>query len=163
MDTSSNRLFRLYQRIVSSIAFYPALITLGLVLLCIVSIWLEMTYLQAYKEDIKLGLVNNAENARLILGTLVGGIVSLMVFSFSMVMVVLNSASSTLSPRVIPSLISSRNHQFILGIYLGTIIDSLLLILTIQGKRLANSPCVSVSQAARVAVSHAERLPCITS
>jgi len=30
-------------------------------------------------------------------------------------------------------------------------------------KRLANSPCVSVSQAARVAVSHAERLPCITS
>ncbi|CEG54762.1 exported hypothetical protein [Stutzerimonas xanthomarina] len=32
-----------------------------------------------------------------------------------------------------------------------------------EGKRLANSPCVSVSQAARVAVSHAERLPCITS
>ncbi|AYW38611.1 hypothetical protein DL351_03045 [Pseudomonas aeruginosa] len=29
--------------------------------------------------------------------------------------------------------------------------------------RIANSPCVSVSQAARVAVSHAERLPCITS
>jgi len=33
----------------------------------------------------------------------------------------------------------------------------------ITRKRLANSPCVSVSQAARVAVSHAERLPCITS
>ena len=32
-----------------------------------------------------------------------------------------------------------------------------------ESKRLANSPCVSVSQAARVAVSHAERLPCITS
>ncbi|QOZ97711.1 hypothetical protein Pstu14405_21390 [Stutzerimonas stutzeri] len=30
-------------------------------------------------------------------------------------------------------------------------------------KRLANSPCVSVSQAARVALSHAERPPCITS
>ena len=144
MDTSSNRLFRLYQRIVSSIAFYPALITLGLVLLCIVSIWLEMTYLQAYKEDIKLGLVNNAENARLILGTLVGGIVSLMVFSFSMVMVVLNSASSTLSPRVIPSLISSRNHQFILGIYLGTIIDSLLLILTIQEGDDINIPSLGI-------------------
>ena len=35
--------------------------------------------------------------------------------------------------------------------------------LKVVGKRLANSPCVSVSQAARVAVSHAERLPCITS
>ncbi|MBA1272684.1 DUF2254 domain-containing protein [Stutzerimonas azotifigens] len=132
MAATNNRLFRLYQRIVSSIAFVPALITLGLVLLCLISIVLELTWLQPYKEDVKLGLVNNANNARLILGTLVGGIVSLMVFSFSMVMVVLNSASSSLSPRVIPSLISSRSHQIILGIYLGTIIDSLLLILTIQ-------------------------------
>lgn len=144
MATPNNRLFRLYQRIVSSIAFYPALISLGLVLLCVVSIWVEMTYLQAYKEDLKLGLVNNAENARLILGTLVGGIVSLMVFSFSMVMVVLNAASSTLSPRVIPSLISSRNHQFILGIYLGTIIDSLLLILTIQEGDDINIPSLGI-------------------
>ncbi|MGA6096798.1 DUF2254 domain-containing protein [Stutzerimonas marianensis] len=144
MATPNNRLFRFYQRIISSIAFYPALITLGLVLLCLVSIWLEMTYLQAYKEDLKLGLVNNAENARLILGTLVGGIVSLMVFSFSMVMVVLNAASSTLSPRVIPSLISSRNHQFILGIYLGTIIDSLLLILTIQEGDDINVPSLGI-------------------
>ena len=51
--------------------------------------------------------MKNAENARLILGSLVGGIISLMVFSFSMVMVVLNSAASSLSPRVIPGLISS--------------------------------------------------------
>lgn len=144
MATANNRLFRLYQRIISSIAFYPAIITLGLVLLCVVSIWLEMTWLQVYKEDLKLGLVNNAENARLILGTLVGSIVSLMVFSFSMVMVVLNSASSTLSPRVIPSLISSRNHQIILGIYLGTIIDSLLLILTIQEGDDINVPSLGI-------------------
>ncbi len=144
MATANNRLFRLYQRIISSIAFYPALITLGLVLLCVVSIWLEMTWLQVYKEDLDLGLVNNAENARLILGTLVGGIVSLMVFSFSMVMVVLNAASSTLSPRVIPSLISSRNHQMILGIYLGTIIDSLLLILTIQEGDDINVPSLGI-------------------
>ncbi|NIU61616.1 MAG: DUF2254 domain-containing protein, partial [Pseudomonas stutzeri] len=61
--------------------------------------------------------------ARLILGTLVGGIISLMVFSFSMVMVVLNSAASSLSPRVIPALISSRSHQVVLGVYLGTIIN----------------------------------------
>ena len=60
-----------------------------------------MTWLQPYKEDLDLGLVKNADNARLILGTLVAGIISLMVFSFSMVMVVLNSAASSLSPRVI--------------------------------------------------------------
>jgi len=132
MSALTNRLFRLYHRMTGSIAFYPTLIALGLGALCIVSIVLEMTWLQPYKEDLDLGLVKNAENARLILGTLVGGIISLMVFSFSMVMVVLNSAASSLSPRVIPGLISSRSHQLVLGVYLGTIINSLMLISTIQ-------------------------------
>lgn len=77
-------------------------------------------------------LVQGKENARLILGTIVGSIISLMVFSFSMVMLVLNRASATLSPRVIPGLITNKSHQIILGIYLGTIIYSLILIINIQ-------------------------------
>src|SRR5690606_4683034 len=31
-------------------------------------------------------------------------------------------ASSNFSPRVLPGLISNRNHQFVLGIYLATIL-----------------------------------------
>jgi len=120
------------------------IIAVGLAGLCIVSIVLEMTWLQSYKEDLDLGLVKNAENARLILGTLVAGIISLMVFSFSMVMVVLNSAASSLSPRVIPGLISSRSHQVVLGVYLGTIINSLMLISTIQEGDDINVPSLGI-------------------
>ena len=85
-----------------------------------------------FKEDIRLLLVHGVDNARLILGTAVGSIISLMVFSFSMVMVVLNRASSTLSPRVIPGLITNKAHQVVLGVYLGTIIYSLILTINIQ-------------------------------
>lgn len=144
MSALTNRLFRLYHRVIGSIAFYPTLIALGLACLCLITIVLELTWLQPYKEQLELGVVKNAENARLILGTLVGGIISLMVFSFSMVMVVLNSAASSLSPRVIPGLISSRSHQLVLGVYLGTIIGSLMLISTIQEGDDINVPSLGV-------------------
>lgn len=144
MSAVTNRLFRLYHRVTGSIAFYPTLIAVGLASLCVVTIVLEMTWLQPYKEDLDPGLVKNADNARLILGTLVAGIISLMVFSFSMVMVVLNSAASSLSPRVIPGLISSRSHQVVLGVYLGTIINSLMLISTIQEGDDINVPSLGI-------------------
>lgn len=152
MSAVTNRLFRLYHRVTGSIAFYPTLIAVGLASLCVVTIVLEMTWLQPYKEDLDLGLVKNADNARLILGTLVAGIISLMVFSFSMVMVVLNSAASSLSPRVIPGLISSRSHQVVLGVYLGTIINSLMLISTIQEGDGINVPSLGIFLALGLAV-----------
>ncbi len=152
MPSLTNRLFRLYHRVTGSIAFYPTLIAVGLASLCVVTIVLEMTWLQPYKEDLDLGLVKNADNARLILGTLVAGIISLMVFSFSMVMVVLNSAASSLSPRVIPGLISSRSHQVVLGVYLGTIINSLMLISTIQEGDDINVPSLGIFLALGLAV-----------
>lgn len=144
MPAFTNRLFRLYQRITSSIAFLPTLIALGLALLCLLSIVVEMNWLQHYKHNLELGLVKNAENARLILGTLIGGVISLMVFSFSMVMVVLSSAATSLSPRVLPGLVSSRNHQWVLGVYLGTIIDSLMLVATIQEGDDINVPSLGI-------------------
>ena len=77
-------------------------------------------------------LVKWPDNGRLILGTIIGSIFSLMVFSFSMVMLVLNRASATLSPRVIPGLITKKAHQVVLGGYLGTIIYSLVMVTNIQ-------------------------------
>ena len=121
MAVPSNIFFRAYQRIIHSLAFYPTLIAIGFFLLCLLTMAIEyQPWMMALKGYFDLGLVRNADNARLILGTLVAGILSLMVFSFSMVMVVLNQAGSNLSPRVIPGLITKRSHQVVLGFYLGT-------------------------------------------
>ncbi|ARU90675.1 hypothetical protein B9K09_09065 [Pseudomonas sp. M30-35] len=126
-------LFRVYQRTIHSLAFYPTLIALGFVFACLLNISIEyQPWLMAIKSKFDIGLVRSADNARLILGTLVGSLMSLMVFSFSMVMVVLNNAATALSPRVMPGLVSSKSHQKTLGFYLGTIIYALLLITTIE-------------------------------
>ena len=133
MAVPSNILFRAYQRIIHSLAFYPTLIAIGFFVLCLLTMAAEyQPWIMSLKRQFDLGLVRNADNARLILGTLVAGILSLMVFSFSMVMVVLNNAAASLSPRVIPGLISSKGHQKTLGIYLGSILYALLLITTIE-------------------------------
>ncbi|MFP6847337.1 MAG: DUF2254 domain-containing protein [Pseudomonas sp.] len=145
MSRFSNIVFRLYQRALHSLALYPTLIALGFLVLCLLSMSIEyQPWLMTLKGNIDVGLVRNADNARLILGTLVGGIMTLMVFSFSMVMVVLNNAASTLSPRVIPGLISDKGHQKTLGFYLGTILYSLLLITSIEQNSSTQVPSLGV-------------------
>lgn len=145
MAVPSNILFRAYQRIIHSLAFYPTLIASGFFLLCLLTMAAEyQPWMMAFKDRFDLGLVSNADNARLILGTLVTGILSLMVFSFSMVMVVLNNAAASLSPRVIPSLVSNKGHQKTLGFYLGTILYALLLITTIEQGNNERIPSLGV-------------------
>lgn len=68
----------------SALTNNPTLFAIGFARLCVVSIVLGMTRQQFYKEDLNLGPVKNADNARLNLGTLVDGIISLMVFRFPM-------------------------------------------------------------------------------
>ena len=54
-----------------------------------------------------------------------------MVFSFSMVMVLLNQASSNFSPRLLPGLISDKRNQIVLGSYLGTIVYNIIVLISI--------------------------------
>jgi len=88
--------------------------------------------IEQFKTLISFILVDSAENARTILSTLAGSIISLTVFSFSMVMVVLNAASASLSPRVVPGLITRKSHQMVLGFYLGSIIYSIIMLININ-------------------------------
>lgn len=133
MKKIKDYIFSLSRRIAGSIAFYPALITFLFFLLALAMLMVEYKdYMSGLREYLDPVLVKSVDDARLILGTLVGSIISLMVFSFSMVMIVLNRASSMLTPRVIPGLISRKSHQIVLGLYLGTIIFCLILIVNIH-------------------------------
>jgi uncharacterized membrane protein len=87
-----------------------------------------------FQEHVPELVINNLDTARNLVTTLVGGGISMLVFSFSMVMLLLNQAASNYSPRVLPSLISERRHQFVLGVFLGTIIYNILIMLSIEPK-----------------------------
>jgi uncharacterized membrane protein len=114
---------KLQRDIWESIAFYPTLISAGLGVASGVVLLVE--------GKTPLLHVSGIDNARQLLSVLIGGVISLMVFSFSTVMLVLSQASSQFSPRVLPGLISRQSHQIILGIELGTVIFSLLVLLSL--------------------------------
>ena len=127
-----NQVFGYYLNIISSIAFYPTFISITMFFLAVASITLEDRKVTSFLIDTTPYLViDNPETARTILGTLIGGILSLTVFSFSMVMVLLNQASSNFSPRLLPGLISDKRNQIVLGIYLGTIIFNIIVLISI--------------------------------
>lgn len=122
-----------YYKITESIAFYPAIIAIAF--LALSWIMLQFDYSDAGK-DIKSSIswlrLRDAETARSIIATIGGAIISLTVFSFSMVMIVLNQAASQMSNRVLKSMIENRFQQIVLGIYIGTIVYALFLLSTIR-------------------------------
>ncbi|GJM29385.1 MAG: hypothetical protein DHS20C17_20200 [Cyclobacteriaceae bacterium] len=132
MTEVKNYLVSLYKFVVNSIAFLPGLISVGFIALAMGSLALENHGVTEYLINRASYLViNNEDTARTVLSTLVGGLISLMVFSFSMVMILLSQASSDYSPRLLPGLISNKRHQVVLGIYLGTILFNIFIIISI--------------------------------
>ncbi|WP_273049104.1 DUF2254 domain-containing protein [Pseudoalteromonas sp.] len=122
-----------YREMINSIGFYPSLLSVAFLVFAIITMSVEyLAPVEQLKSFISVILVDSAENARTILSTLAGSIISLTVFSFSMVMVVLNSASASLSPRVVPGLITRKSHQMVLGFYLGSIIYSIIMLININ-------------------------------
>ena len=123
-----------YYKILNSIAFYPAFIGLMFLVLSYLAILFDFS--EAGKH-IKSQLppytsLKDASTARSIISAIVSGVISLTVFSFSMVMIVLNQAASQLSNRVLNRLIGNRFQQIVLGIYIGTIVFALFLLTAIR-------------------------------
>jgi uncharacterized membrane protein len=126
--------FRIYySKITGSIAFYPALLAIGFLLLTWVMLVVDFSeWGKSIKSNTNWLSLKDATTARSIISTIAGAIISLTVFSFSMVMIVLNQAASQMSNRVLSSMIGNRFQQTVLGFYIGTIVYALFLLSTIR-------------------------------
>ncbi|GAA0870977.1 DUF2254 domain-containing protein [Gangjinia marincola] len=122
-----------YIALFNNIWFYPSFIAiLGLVIAVGIS-YAETRGLSSYvMERIPQIIIDNKDTSLTVLSTLIGSLISIMVFSFSMVMILLNQASSNFSPRLLPGLVSDRKHQIVLGVYLATIIYCLFIMVSIK-------------------------------
>ena len=121
------------KKLESKIAFYPSVYSLFGVSFAFFMYYIENKGISAYLIDhVPLLVINNTETAFSILTTFIAGLISIMVFSFSMVMVLLNQASSNFSPRVLPGLISNKRHQKILGIYNATLLYCIFTMVSIE-------------------------------
>lgn len=122
-----------YNKITGSIAFYPAIIAIGFLVLSWLMLELDSSEMGKHiKSNYHLVRLRDASTARTITSTIVTGIISLAVFSFSMVMILLNQAASQLSNRTLENMISNRFQQLVLGCYVGTIVYDLFLLSTIR-------------------------------
>lgn len=117
----------------SKIAFYPTLLGIGGFLLSLAVLYLEGLGASAFlREELPSLIIKDPSTARTLISTFIAGIISLMVFSFSMVMILLNQASNNFSPRLLPGLISNRRHQLVLGFYLATLVYSIFTLIAIE-------------------------------
>ena len=122
-----------YTNLVNSIAFLPAIIALLFLVVSWLMISLDFSEAgKSIKSKLHWLSLRDATTARTIISAITAGIISLTVFSFSMVMIVLNQAASQMSNRVLYKLIGNRSQQWILGFYIGTIVYALFLLSTIR-------------------------------
>lgn len=127
------RIFDFFNTVESKIAFYPTLLSVSGIVLAAILIYLEKRGVSREIMEVwPMLMVEDGDTALSVLSVCLGGLISLMVFSFSMVMLLLSQASSNYSPRLLPGLISDKRHQFILGVYLATILYNIFTLFTIE-------------------------------
>ncbi len=127
-----NYIKKIYYLIINSISFYPVVISTFFLILAHLAIKVGLSKFKLFsKLDLEFLTKIDSEIAQTIASAIIGGVFSLTVFSFSMVMVVLSQASSNFSPRLLPGLISDKKHQLILGFYTGTLIYAFILLINI--------------------------------
>ena len=133
MQSFLTKMSYLYGNVKGKIAFYPTLFALTGLIFAFIMMYLESLGASGYLvENAPLLVVNSGDTALTILSACITGLISMMVFSFSMVMVLLNQAASNYSPRLLPGLISDRRHQIILGIYISSILFCIFTLFSIQ-------------------------------
>ena len=127
------RLRSFFNVVTSSIAFYPTLHAISAIIFGFLMMYAEERGISIFlQKNVPLLVINDIETARGVLNTLIAGGLSMLVFSFSMVMLLLSQAAANYSPRVLPNLISNRRHQTILGTFLAMILYNIITIIGIQ-------------------------------
>ncbi|MBE0479927.1 MAG: DUF2254 domain-containing protein, partial [Dehalococcoidia bacterium] len=133
MGKSSTTTNAIYLYIVESTAFYPTAISAGFLAFAILILYLEgLGLTESISAALPFVTLESERTAEVILSTVAAGLISLVVFTYTMVMIILNRAATSYSPRVVPGLITQRSNQVILGFYLGTIVYSLVILVSIR-------------------------------
>ena len=131
--TKTNLFYKLYLDVASSIALIPAFILFLLLCLALLTLVIDQTYPDLLlSESAPINNFISTDSARSLLSAIASGMITLTVFSFTMVMVVLNQTASNYSPRALSTLLRSRFHQIIMGAYLGTIVFTFIVLSAVQ-------------------------------
>ncbi len=146
MDVIFKWLRKFYNKLVHSIAFLPAIMAVGFLLIAIAALEMDVAGLGLeLNRKFKWLTLKDPSTARTIVATVAAGIISLTVFSFSMVMIVMSQVASQMSNRMLGNIIGDRVQKVVLGFYIGAIVFALFLLTNIsETESDTNVPSLSV-------------------
>ena len=111
--------------------FVPALFTIGAGLLAVFFVSLDQ---RLADDPDRLGFAfgGTAEGARSVLAVIATSMLTFTGLVFSITMLVLQAASSQLSPRVMRTFLRDRGNQVVLGLFVATFVYTLLVLHTVR-------------------------------
>lgn len=116
MENGYKLLRKLYNKALHSVALFLALFVLGFIGLAVLMLELDNTCVgEKVNRERSWLTLKDASTATTIAGTVAAGIISLMVFYFSMVMVVMNQAASQMSNRLLDNFIGGKFQKLVLS------------------------------------------------
>jgi uncharacterized membrane protein len=133
-----------YNKAIHGLLLFPALIMIGFLGLAIILLELDASGVgEKINEKVKWLTLKDANTASTIASTVASGIISIMVFSFSMVMVVMTQIASQMSNRMLDNLIGGRLQKCVLSFYIGTIMFAFVLLSNMGGGKDTPVPVLS--------------------
>ena len=95
-------------------------------------------------ENLPAAVLSSQETARSVLTILIGGLITLTVFTFTQIMALFSQVANSYSPRLLPYFTGARSLQFVMGCYLAVIILSIIVLLSIRSDNQGYVPNLSV-------------------
>ena len=141
----TRRLEGLWNRLLGSLWFVPALIVLGCAVLAVVLVEAAGAIDHEVLERFPRLFGAGAESSRSMLATIAGSVITVAGVTFSITMVAVTQASSQYTPRVLRNFMRDRPSQAVLGVFVGIFTYCLIVIRTIRGdEELRFIPSVAV-------------------
>jgi uncharacterized membrane protein len=142
------KLAYLRTRLQTSFWLVPGAMAIVAVVAALGMLWFETTALAATISRWTGQVAIGAEGARLVLSTIAGSMITVASLVFSMTLVALTLAASSIGARLLDSYIASRVNQIALGLFLATFVYSLIILRAVVDEETATFvPHLAVSLA----------------
>ncbi|HUG29488.1 MAG TPA: DUF2254 domain-containing protein [Candidatus Limnocylindria bacterium] len=129
---TKRRLQSLREHVRTSLWFMPALFALGAVLLAFILLNVDRQLSSTASFLVVYG--GGADGARGVLSTIAQSMLTFTGLVFTITMLVLQLASTQLSPRVMRTFLRDRNNQAVLGLFVATFVYTLLILRDVRAE-----------------------------
>ena len=126
-------LLKLYDDLLKSYWFIPALMTLGAIILALVLTLYKGAFMIDWLRHIHWLNTEEVDGARAVLSTIAGSMITVAGVTFSITIAAISYASGQFGPRILSNFMGDRGNQFTLGTFTSTFVYCLMVMRTLNG------------------------------